>query len=367
MGTTVEKKKQTWSEALEEYMPKFQLAVPSKDIDARYIVASFHNAAVRNPALKECTLSSVVLTILQACELGLSLAPGLGHAYPVPFRNTDKKVKECTLIVGYKGFSYMMQDEKYGKKVKNIRAVSVYENEPFEVVNGRISHKQLPPGKRGTARKAVIVYLLLMDDTEVTHFMWMEDILKHRDRSRAKDSGPWKTDPEIMEQKTVLRDKVKWMGLGAAITKAATIDEYNEVGISAGEFVLEDEPQQSIEDSVKPGTEGKQEEKQQETKTEPAQKEEQKTEPAREPDEILKPEEQEKSNDKDANKVTGKQIGKINALFSNIGTKEEDRRAVISTDILKLAGTIASMKDLTKEQASSIIKWLEAREAEMSK
>jgi phage recombination protein Bet len=65
--------------------------------------------------------------------------------------------------------------------------------------------------------------------------------------------------------------------------------------------------------------------------------------------------------------ASAKQLSMINALCANVGIKEDNRRAVIGNDILKLGEAINSMKEITKAQASTVIKWLQEREAEMAK
>jgi phage recombination protein Bet len=135
----------------------------------------------------------------------------------------------------------------------------------------------------------------------------------------------------------------------------------------------------TLEDTVKPGEAKKMDDKNVATSNgipvgEPTvRKEEPKAEAARVPDEVIPPPEEEHTPPAEQKPApsgdiaSSKQLSMINALCANVGIKEDNRRAVIGNDILKLGEAINSMKEITKAQASTVIKWLQEREAEMAK
>ena len=62
------------------------------------------SAVSANPALQECTPSSVLSAAIQGVSLGLAPSPQLGQFYMVPFKNNKAGTTEATFIPGYKGY-----------------------------------------------------------------------------------------------------------------------------------------------------------------------------------------------------------------------------------------------------------------------
>jgi phage RecT family recombinase len=370
MATDVAKKQKTWQEVLEENKNQFSLALPKVGLTPERVISVALTAMNQDKRgmLKKCDPRTVVASLIQACEVGLSVSNALGHAYLVPFRNNEKQIVECTLIIGYRGYLTLM---KRSNEVSDIKSTIVYSQEPFEMGAGDrpfLKHTPLPPSDRGEKIIGVYTVVLFRDGTSTYEWMWYDEVMKLKARSKAASSGPWVTDTEEMIKKCPIRRIAKRMPMSAELVqKAAMIDEYNEVGIRVGDMLVEDPPEKPIEETVKPATEQKVNETPNEVRQ--AQKPEEPPE-AKVPDEVIPPPAQEKTKDepkKDKDTITPKQINMINALCANVGIKEENRRAVIGNDILKLGEAINSMKELTKEQASTVIKWLQEREAEMTK
>ena len=252
----IEKTKKTWKEILEENKGAFQEALPKIGITPEKVVRTVLTAMRLNPDLQRCEVKSVIASIIQACELNLSLSPSLGQAYLVPFNNTDKGTKDCVFIPGYRGYIALM---KRTGKVDDVKSIIVYEDEPFEMSSGTnpfIKHTQLPPDKRGDKVIGAYTTVALTSGYVAFEFMWINDIMRHRDRSKAKN-GPWKTDTEEMIKKTPIRAISKRMELSPEVTKAALHDEYTEAGIETGDLFADDgaleegEKTPSLESSVK--------------------------------------------------------------------------------------------------------------------
>ena len=62
------------------------------------------SAVSANPALQECTPSSVLSAAVQGVSLGLAPSPQLGQFYMVPFKNNKAGTTEATFVPGYKGY-----------------------------------------------------------------------------------------------------------------------------------------------------------------------------------------------------------------------------------------------------------------------
>ena len=71
--------------------------------DGQKFIASIISAVQVNPALQECSNSSILSAALLGESLKLSPSPQLGYYYLVPFKNTKKGVTEATFQIGWKG------------------------------------------------------------------------------------------------------------------------------------------------------------------------------------------------------------------------------------------------------------------------
>lgn len=92
--------------------------------DGEKFIASIVSAVQTNPALQECTNSSIVNGALLGQSLNLSPSPQLGQYYLVPFKN--KGVSEATFQLGYKG---MIQLAIRSGQYKRLNALAIKEGE----------------------------------------------------------------------------------------------------------------------------------------------------------------------------------------------------------------------------------------------
>ena len=252
-STAVQKKPRSWVEILELNKEAFAQALPSVGLTPERVIRTALTAMRQNADLMKCEPKSVVASLLQACELGLSVSNTLGHCYLVPFNNTKKGIKECTMIIGYRGFTQLAIRSE---KVNPIQTFIVYENEPFTLSGGsfpRIEHTPLSPATRGDKKIGVYAVAPLKDGSSAHAFLWADEVEALKKRSRAGASGPWVTDPDEMWKKTAIRRLAKMLPLSTDFQKAAVMDEYNEAGIVASDVIMTEEEPQALEDSVKPG------------------------------------------------------------------------------------------------------------------
>jgi len=170
----------------------------------------------KQPLLLNCTPNSLWTCMKTAANFGLE--PGLlGMLYLVPFKN--KGVYEAQVILGYRG---LIELTRRSGAVKHIEAFNVYEADlkppgHFEVIlglkpdimhrpNWMVSHD----GQRPVGSYCVSV---LADGERTFTFMTQDEIEAIRKRSRAKDNGPWVTDPGEMYRKTATRRHCKYLPL----------------------------------------------------------------------------------------------------------------------------------------------------------
>ena len=177
--------------------PKFADVLP-KGVTLGEVTSRTIICCSRNPALWDCDPGSMLLAVAEALSLGLKLDAISGEAYPVPF------AKKVTMIPGYRG----LQNIAYATGlVKAIEARAVYSADTFDWVEGtdpKLVHKPTLADEPG-AIVATYARAVLTDGTTIFKVVPRRDIEATRNRSKAKDSGPWKTDYESMACKTAVR------------------------------------------------------------------------------------------------------------------------------------------------------------------
>ena len=212
-----------------------------RGMDAARFARIVQTEVRKNPALLNSEPQSFILAVLTAAQLGLEPGP-LGHCYltgPFNVKRGDQYVPETLLIIGYKGLKELAYR---AGTVDLIDAVPVHQGEPFKVVRGsdqRLEHEELPE----FAEAPVVAYYAIAFPKQggrpVFEVMWPKDIEAIRKRSKAGDSGPWKTDFEAMALKTVTRrllnrGKVR---LTPEVQEAIQEDEARELGFDKPELM----------------------------------------------------------------------------------------------------------------------------------
>ena len=222
---------------LQEMQEQIKTALP-KMVDPERFIRVCMTTIRTSPGLLECTPESLLGAIMRAAQLNLEPDNVLGRAYLVPYGT------ECTFIIGYKG---LIELARRSGQVKDIYANIIYENEPFDIEMGtdrRIKHTPLPPEQRGEKKIGAYSVCHLMNGAHSFHFMWISEIEEIRDKfsKSAKSSySPWKTRPEAMMLKTVVRQHSKWLPLTVQAQEAAARDEAVEMGIAHDLHLGDDE------------------------------------------------------------------------------------------------------------------------------
>lgn len=182
-------------------------------------------AANKNQALFRCTPESVLLAVIQAATLGLEAGSALGDAYLVPYGT------ECTLIIGYRGFITLA---RRSGTIQKVEARPVFDGEAFRVrygTNPGIDHEPVFDNPRTRAELVAVYAVWTMNDgSQQFDVMSAAEIEAIRQRSRAKDNGPWKTDYVEMAKKTVLRRSAKLVPLSVEMAEALEADAESEYG-----------------------------------------------------------------------------------------------------------------------------------------
>lgn len=172
------------------------------------------------PKLDQCTPTSFLGALMTAAQLGLEPNTPLGHAYLIPFRNTEKRTTECTFILGYKGIIDLARRNGVA-----VNARTVYEGDEFECDYGlaeTIVHKPTL-GDRGP----VIAYygVARWDGGHMVDMATPVDIEARKARSKAASKGPWVSDYDAMARKTVVRMMAPYLPLSIEMATAVASDE----------------------------------------------------------------------------------------------------------------------------------------------
>lgn len=190
----------------------------------------------RNPKLGKANPWSLLGAIMEAAQSGLSLDRAKREGDLVPYWNKNKKQYDVEFQPRYGGYIKMAHDSG---KVSSIFARVVYDQEIFEIIYGdetKITHKPLPPKSRGEIRVGAYATAKLKDGTKQSEWLWEDELMEIRERSKGKDDGPWKEinsgDADEMRKKTAIRRLAKVLPLSPEWTRAATRDEYREAGIA---------------------------------------------------------------------------------------------------------------------------------------
>ena len=233
-----------------------------KFLDTDHFVRSAITEFRLNPALAECSVSSVLGYFMQAAACGLEPASMLGQCYPVPFNNKKTGQKEVTFIIGFRG---MLSIARRSGEIASVIAECVYEKDEFDIEYGmepKLVHKPYIDGDPGAFRGAYVVVRFKGDGIEpVAKYMSKAEIDKHRARSKSSSYGPWVTDYPEMAKKTVFRSVFKWLPISIEQIQATTTDggvsRYNANAKSEDiddlvdvEFVAAEDVGSTIEDSV---------------------------------------------------------------------------------------------------------------------
>lgn len=180
-------------------------------------------AAAKNPRILDCDRESVMLSIMQAAELGLEPGGALGEGYLVPYGKT------CQFIPGYRG---MISLARRSGQIVSIEAHAVFEADEFLVEFGldpKLVHKPTMKAERGNVIAFYAVAKIVGGGIQYD-YMTKADVDAIRSRSKASGSGPWVTDYNEMGKKTVIRRLFKVLPVSVELCRALELHAESEAG-----------------------------------------------------------------------------------------------------------------------------------------
>jgi recombination protein RecT len=217
-------------EALELASEHFQRALPvtaRKYLTPDRVTRIVLNAISRNPRLVQCSRESVLVAVMDAVQVGLEPGGPLGHAYLVPYRNGKTGQFEAQTQIGYKGYLELAWRSGHFAQPPWVQLVHESDHFVLDLGSGnppehRFDHK-LSPEERGPVVGGYCVARFTNGGTH-TEYMSIAEIEGIRDRSKAKDHGPWKTDEAQMMRKTIIRRARHYWPISTEFAQAAEVD-----------------------------------------------------------------------------------------------------------------------------------------------
>ena len=203
--------------------------MPRQVDSARF--TAFALAILRSPDLRDCTEKSKLLALSDCAKMGLFPDRNLGHVYLIPFNNKyvvdgqTKWRKEVTVIAGYQG---MIELARRSGFINTIHTGLVCEGDEFSYwTDEEGPHLRHVPTDNPDDEKIEKVYCVatLAAGGRQIEVMTIGQVEAIRQRSKAKDSGPWKTDRPMMVRKTVVRRARKYWPQSPELARLGALDD----------------------------------------------------------------------------------------------------------------------------------------------
>ena len=180
-------------------------------------ITSIVSAVNTNPALAECTNTSILSGALLGHSLNLSPSPQLGQYYLVPFKNNKSGVTEAQFQLGYKGYIQLAIRSGQYKKL-NVLAIKEGELCSFDPLNEEIDVKLIEDEDEREQAKTIGYYAMFEYVNGFRKAIYWSKTkmeahaLKYSKGYQAKKGYTfWEKDFDGMAYKTMLRQLIsKW-------------------------------------------------------------------------------------------------------------------------------------------------------------
>ncbi len=217
-----------------KFQEQIQAALPAK-IGYSNMASIALNILRADTNLQKATPISFICAVLQAVQLNLEPNTALGQCYIIPYWNSKIKRYEAQFQLGYKGILEMGYRTN---EIIEIDAEKVFKGDIFDWQLGTdkfIKHKPVEENweyDKETGLPIVTHYYAIFKTTrKVTKFVvWTKNqVVKHMTRfspAAKKDAySPWNTTPDLMSQKTALRDLMRYAPLSPDDRRVLETDE----------------------------------------------------------------------------------------------------------------------------------------------
>ena len=230
---------------LGKYKGQIETVLP-KHLTPTRVLKLIVGAINRDPKIASCTPMSVINAVLTAATMGLEIRPG--SAYLVPFKDNKNRTPRvlCTLLIDYRG---KIDLASRSGKVTDITPEVVYSKDKFRIWRDesglqRLEHEPtlyltdaagdrvpLTDEKQRGVPIGAYAIAAMKDGPPKIVFMPKIDILKIKERSRAKSEGPWVTDEMEMWKKTLVHRICKTIPQSPELAMAQDVDDRVEMDL----------------------------------------------------------------------------------------------------------------------------------------
>lgn len=179
--------------------------------------------------LLDCAPLSLLDAITKLGEVGLEPGGALQHAYLVPYRDKSNNRVLARPTISYMGY---IELARRSGLLTQVEARVVHEKDRFDLKYGldqKLEH--VPYFGAEDPGEPLLVYSIARFKDGGFHVDTMSaaEVEKIRQRSPAKNDGPWVTDPGEMWKKTIIRRARKFWPQSPELARAAEIDGEDEV------------------------------------------------------------------------------------------------------------------------------------------
>lgn len=218
-------------------LPRLERALPkSLGFDPRRFLHTAIQAFYKTPQLADCDLTSIVVAMITAAQVGIE-CDGI-HGALVPFKG------KANFVPMYQGLMASVQRSGLVKQVRPPRVV--YEGDEFSYEYGLVEKMRHVPSDdpdRQTWDHLTHVYCVadMKDGSSSFIVMSRKQILAIRGRSAARSQSPWNTDPIPMAQKSAVRQLCKYLPKSAEdrmLSKLIQLDELADAGVEPADDSL---------------------------------------------------------------------------------------------------------------------------------
>jgi recombination protein RecT len=198
--------------------------------------------------------ASLKNAIINVASIGISLNPALKHAYLVPRSIEKGKPAAICLDISYMGLMHLAQ--KTGSilwgQAKIVYAGDQYENTGIDSAPSHKSNPFKPNKDRGDVIGAYCT-VKTSDGSYLTEEMNIDELNKIRNASKAQN-GPWKTWPEEMMRKSVVKRASKYWPKVDRLSQAVdVINQHEGIGFQEEKDITpeRENPHQELTDVLK--------------------------------------------------------------------------------------------------------------------
>ncbi len=213
------------------------------------------NAIMTTPALAKCTPMSLFMSCVQSACMGIEPNGPLAHGYLVPFNKKEGNgwISQAQFMPSYRG---LIELSRRTGSISSVYAEVIRANDLYSIKRGtdnKLEH-EIKIGDRG---EPIAYYAVFVDQNGNTDFEVMDlaEIDHIKNKSKAKDFGPWKTDPVEMSKKTVLKRLLKRAPMSIednALASAVQADHKVSMGENDLEGIIDIEGMEIPPDANKP-------------------------------------------------------------------------------------------------------------------